>query len=645
LSDLFGLHEPLLADFSCALLDKIRYVGRLYVFPAHVAFSSSVFGDTKLVLPLVEVRALNRKKSVLVVPDAIELVCGEPSLPLDQCETFVFASFFNRELAFTTLERAWRAATAPAPAPSSPTPTPTPTPIEVPPTNDEAVTSTTAMLESSAPVPIPAVPAAAAAVDDSTTRLRNSPLSHSASKRTRRPATMPSVLPSLMPENDDDALPFISVGCPHVANSSVDEVFTSESATGSTTIQQDLPNCSLAIVWHQLFKTTAFWRHVHAKNGFLDFEGSPWRARTASDSSSSNNNNNSTGGTAVAAGGDNSSGGGDATEYKPATCCVERLITFKVALSQPVGPKSTRMTQTLVARFVTARRLVIETVSQCHDAPYADSFLVNSMLVVDEKHDGSCHLRIWWGVRFLRTVWMVKGLIESTALRDNQQFYGLWALEALTALHERRIATLGESDEHAVEATPRVVEPAPKEPEEREVVQQIQQIVVGDNPPMLARSVVMSLSGVILLWLAWWGVSALSASGAPPADDPVRQLREQVTRLEARIDSLSAALTRIAHLLPDERRDQVRTVLSTLESSEQTQAVSSGFGARMLIHRAAQLSGSAEDARTLALLSDALEQLSRTPPSDNTWSSTAMSFVTIVVAILVSVAIACVARH
>jgi hypothetical protein len=38
LSDLFGLHEPLLADFSCALLDKIRYVGRLYVFPAHVAF-------------------------------------------------------------------------------------------------------------------------------------------------------------------------------------------------------------------------------------------------------------------------------------------------------------------------------------------------------------------------------------------------------------------------------------------------------------------------------------------------------------------------------------------------------------------------------------------------------------------------------
>jgi hypothetical protein len=70
-------------------------------------------------------------------------------------------------------------------------------------------------------------------------------------------------------------------------------------------------------------------------------------------------------------------------------------------------------------------------------------------------------LRIWWGVRFLRTVWMVKGLIESTALRDNQQFYGLWALEALTALHERRIAGIAvKATSSAVEATPRVVEPA-----------------------------------------------------------------------------------------------------------------------------------------------------------------------------------------
>jgi uncharacterized membrane protein YgcG len=607
-----------------------------------------VFGDTKLVLPLVEVRALNRKKSVLVVPDAIELVCGEPSLPLDQCETFVFASFFNRELAFTTLERAWRAAVAPPPAAvaaaaAAPPPVPpSPTPHEVPPpaaAHGDADADTAAA--KAAPLAVP--------VDDASTRLRASPLSHSASKRSRRPATMPSVLPSLMPENDDDALPFISTGCPHVTNSSVDEVFTSESATGSTTIQQELPNCSLAVVWHTLFKTTAFWRHVHSKNGFLDFEGSPWRARTASDSSSTSGTGASGagdgGGAGGGVGGGGSGGSGIDAEYKPATCCVERLITFRVSLSQPVGPKSTRMTQTLVARFVTARRLVIETVSQCHDAPYADSFLVNSMLVVDEKHDGSCLLRIWWGVRFLRTVWMVKGLIESTALRDNQQFYGLWSLEALTALHERRVAAAADGDDSAVDATPRLVaEPAAKEAEEREVVQQIQHIVVGDNPPMLARSVVMSLSGVVLLWLAWWGVSALSASGAPP-DDPVRQLREHVTRLEARIDTLSAALTRVAHLLPDDRREQVHTVLSTLESSEQAKAAGASFGARMLIHRAAQLSGSAEDARTVALLSDALEQLSRATPHESNWSSTTMSFVTIVVAILVSVAIACVARR
>jgi hypothetical protein len=51
------------------------------------------------------------------------------------------------------------------------------------------------------------------------------------------------------------------------------------------------------------------------------------------------------------------------------------------------------------------------------------------MIVVDENHDG-CTIRIWWGVKFLRSVWMVKGLIESTALRDNKEFYDAWASEA-----------------------------------------------------------------------------------------------------------------------------------------------------------------------------------------------------------------------
>jgi hypothetical protein len=48
--------EALLYDFSCALYDKIRYHGRLYISKNCLAFTSDVFGTTKLVLPVRSVR-------------------------------------------------------------------------------------------------------------------------------------------------------------------------------------------------------------------------------------------------------------------------------------------------------------------------------------------------------------------------------------------------------------------------------------------------------------------------------------------------------------------------------------------------------------------------------------------------------------
>ena len=97
-------------------------------------------------------------------------------------------------------------------------------------------------------------------------------------------------------------------------------------------------------------------------------------------------------------------------------CCVERLITCRVALNAPIGPKSTRLSQTLEARFVSSTRLVIETKSQAHDAPYSDAFLVNSLIVVDEQKNGTCLLRVWWGVRFLKVSDIVR-----VELSDNQK--------------------------------------------------------------------------------------------------------------------------------------------------------------------------------------------------------------------------------
>jgi len=624
--DLFGLREPLLADFSCALLDKIRYHGRMYLFASHIAFASTVFGDTKIVLPIAEVRSITRRKSVLVVPDAIEIVCGESWMSAAQCEAFVFAAFFNREQVFTTLERAWvaaqtssaalaaattatAAAAAAAPA-AGPPPPPPPGAESAAAAAPAAAAEQPVVLIGDMPSPPPspvqsAAPVAAAeapeGADDAKAPPSDSPLPtiRNSSKIVRRATPMLApVLPSLMPASESSAIPFVSAVCPHVANSAVDETFTSESATASTTIQQELPNCTLATVWHTLFKTTVFWRRVHARLAYFDFEGSPWRARFAS----------------------------SAPEDQQAPCCVERLITFKVKLNQPVGPKQTRMTQTLVARFVSPRRLVIETVSQCHDAPYADSFLVHSMLVVDEKHDGNCLLRVWWSVRFLRTVWMVKGLIESQALSDNQQFYGIMSLEALEMLHNVRDsqpdagAMAAESSDASVAAnapaaaasagataaaaaTTAAAAPAPTTIAD-DVGARIQHVVVGDDPPMLVRSVTYSLLGMFLLWCLSWLWHVPQPPPAVVVDDPVAQLQAQLTRVESRIDSLSAALIRVLQLPRDASAADAASILEALKSSELSSAAQATFDARVLLQR---MGG---DGRALETLQAAVNLLS-----------------------------------
>ena len=48
----------------------------MYVAQRHICFTSNIFGETRLVLPVADLRSVQRQTSMLVVPDAIEVVCG-----------------------------------------------------------------------------------------------------------------------------------------------------------------------------------------------------------------------------------------------------------------------------------------------------------------------------------------------------------------------------------------------------------------------------------------------------------------------------------------------------------------------------------------------------------------------------------------
>lgn len=61
-------------EFNCALQKRILLQGRLYLFDSYVCFYSNLFGyvHTK-VIPLADVTAVCKKKTALVVPNAIEV--------------------------------------------------------------------------------------------------------------------------------------------------------------------------------------------------------------------------------------------------------------------------------------------------------------------------------------------------------------------------------------------------------------------------------------------------------------------------------------------------------------------------------------------------------------------------------------------
>ena len=99
----FGLppSEELIADFLCALQQKILLQGRLYVSQHYVAFYAKVFGqETKLVIPASDITGVTLAKSLGIVPNAIKLYTTY--------NQYWLGSFVKRQAAFDLLNKVSR---------------------------------------------------------------------------------------------------------------------------------------------------------------------------------------------------------------------------------------------------------------------------------------------------------------------------------------------------------------------------------------------------------------------------------------------------------------------------------------------------------------------------------------------------------
>ncbi|KAJ1559496.1 hypothetical protein HK405_010422 [Cladochytrium tenue] len=90
--------EPLVKDHICAFQrEMILQQGKMYLTPHHICFFANILGyQTKIVIPLETVLSIERAKTAMIIPNAIEINTMDRS--------HFFTSFISREAAFANLQ-------------------------------------------------------------------------------------------------------------------------------------------------------------------------------------------------------------------------------------------------------------------------------------------------------------------------------------------------------------------------------------------------------------------------------------------------------------------------------------------------------------------------------------------------------------
>lgn len=93
--------DRLLDDFSCALSREILLQGKIYVSENHICFNSNLLGwVTTLIIPLSEVKSIERKSTAGLFPNGIMIVTKDSK--------HNFASFLSRDATFEFVNAVWK---------------------------------------------------------------------------------------------------------------------------------------------------------------------------------------------------------------------------------------------------------------------------------------------------------------------------------------------------------------------------------------------------------------------------------------------------------------------------------------------------------------------------------------------------------
>jgi hypothetical protein len=88
-------------DYGCALQRDILIQGRIYISENHMCFYANIFGwVTTLVIPFYNVKAIEKKMTAFVIPNAIGVT--------ENSNKYTFASFLARDTAYDVIYNIWK---------------------------------------------------------------------------------------------------------------------------------------------------------------------------------------------------------------------------------------------------------------------------------------------------------------------------------------------------------------------------------------------------------------------------------------------------------------------------------------------------------------------------------------------------------
>ncbi|XP_055304649.1 protein Aster-B-like isoform X2 [Sitodiplosis mosellana] len=380
--------ERLVVDYSCALQREILVHGRMYVTQHYMCFHANIFGwETFLCLKWENVTAITKEKTALVIPNAI--------LISTETEKYFITSFAARDKTYLMLFRIWQNALMDKPMP----------PQEIWQCVHNAYGEQLGLTsddeddyidpKKNPPIkdaePIIEKPPAKTDMDqssekNSSVKMRVAETHGSGDSSTLRPNQ--SKLKMRKEENE----------CPTDASNSTDSEeencvpfeCTAECSSdheGRQLVHTILP-INVDSLLTMLFSKSKFFAEFHSMRKTTNMVYRDWV--------------------------DN----GDGTKT--------RIINLTVAVTQPVGPKTSNITEVQVMRncSVPGQLYSIDIVSTNAGIPYADSFNIGTHYCLLRTVDDHTMLSVYVQINYTKSVWgVIKGFIEKNVWCGLENFY------------------------------------------------------------------------------------------------------------------------------------------------------------------------------------------------------------------------------